>query len=118
MIRLIWTASIHIRGILRAWLPSNILLDRIRILRRLRWGIPAMLIAIPYLAIAYECTSLVHAGWTGWLNLVALTCIWTAFKFIAMGPISLILLAKARFTEHRLRTRPAAEATATPAPSA
>ena len=34
----LWNASIHTRIFLRRWMPTNILLDRLRIRRCLRWG--------------------------------------------------------------------------------
>jgi hypothetical protein len=63
MIRLIWTVSVHTRYFLRRYMPTNILLDAIRTRRRgLKWGIPAMLLAIPYLLIANVCVELVEQG--------------------------------------------------------
>lgn len=105
MLRLIWTASGHTAAYLRAYMPSNILLDRIRRRDGLKWGIPAMLIAVPYLAIAYWCTTLIDAGGPGWLHLIVLVTIWSGLKFIIMGPVSLVLLAKARFGEWGERRR-------------
>lgn len=105
MLRFIWTASSHIAAYLRAYLPSNILLDRIRRRDGLTWGIPAMLIAIPYFAIAYWCTTLIDADGPGWLHLVVLVACWSGLKFLIMGPVSVILLAKARLAEHREQRR-------------
>ena len=39
MIRLIWNLSVRTRLFLRAWMPTNILLDAIRTRRGLRWGV-------------------------------------------------------------------------------
>ena len=52
MIRLLWAASTSIRNFMRRYMPSNVLLDAIRTRRGLKWGVPAMLLAIPYLLIA------------------------------------------------------------------
>lgn len=101
MLRLIWNASGHIAAYLRAYMPSNILLDLIRTRRGLKYGIPAMLIAVPYFAIAYWCTTLIDAGGPGWLHLIVLVTIWSVLKFLVMGPVSLILLARVRLAEHR-----------------
>ncbi|HWV50877.1 MAG TPA: sulfate permease [Microbacterium sp.] len=101
MIRLLWNASLHIRAFLRTWMPSNIVLDLVRRRQNLRWGIPAMLLAAPYFAVAYWCRGMIEAGGPGWLNLVVLLCIWSALKFIIMGPVSVVLLAKARIREKR-----------------
>lgn len=52
MFRLIWTLSAHTRYYLRRYMPTNRLLDAIRRRPNLKWGIPAMLLAVPYLLIA------------------------------------------------------------------
>ena len=57
MIHLIWTLSPHTRYYLRRYMPTNRLLDAIRRRRNLKWGIPAMLLAVPYLLIASTCTN-------------------------------------------------------------
>ncbi|MBM7231317.1 MULTISPECIES: hypothetical protein [Actinomycetes] len=109
MIRLIWTLSARTRYYLRRYMPTNRLLDAIRRRPNLRWGIPAMLIAVPYLLIASICTNAIAAGAPGWLHLVVLWAVWNAMKFIVMGPVSLVLLVRARIREavarRRARTR-------------
>jgi hypothetical protein len=89
MIRLIWTLSAHTRYYLRRYMPTNRLLDAIRRRPNLRWGIPAMLLAVPYLLIASICTNALADGAPGWLHLVVLWGVWNAMKFIVMGPVSL-----------------------------
>lgn len=105
MIRLIWTLSAHTRYYLRRYMPTNRLLDAIRRRRNLRWGIPAMLLAVPYLLIASICTNALDQGAPGWLHLVVLWSVWNAMKFIITGPISLVLLARARIREAGARRR-------------
>ncbi|NYE93875.1 phosphotransferase system glucose/maltose/N-acetylglucosamine-specific IIC component [Psychromicrobium silvestre] len=95
MFRLIWAASVHTR-FLRRYMPTNRLLDAIRTRRGLKWGIPAMFLAVPYLFAASICTSLMADGGPGWLNLLVLLFIWNAMKFIVMGPITAVLLARTR----------------------
>lgn len=99
MLRTLLVASIQTRGILRAWLPSNILLDLIRTRGGLKWGVPAMLIAGPYLALAQWATTTIDHGGPGLLHLVFLICVWSAFKFLIMGPISLLKLILVRARE-------------------
>lgn len=99
MIRLLWNASNTIRRFLRRYTPTNILLDRTRSRRGLRWGVLAMLLAIPYLAIAYWAGSVVDDGGPGWLNIVVLLGIWNAFKMLSFGPASLIMLVAVRLLE-------------------
>lgn len=87
-------------GVLRH-APTNLLLNAIRTRRGLKWGIPAMLLAVPYLAVAHWCTTLIGDGGPGWLHLVVLVCIWNALKLALFGPVSLVMLAKVRARERR-----------------
>ncbi|WP_150462944.1 sulfate permease [Nesterenkonia ebinurensis] len=105
MIRLIWAASVHTRYFLRRYMPTNILLDLIRTRRGLKWGIPAMLLAIPYLFAATMCRGLIEDGGPGSLNLLVLLFIYNAMKFTIMGPVSLVLLARVRLREWEQRQR-------------
>ena len=100
MIRLIWTVSVHTRYFLRRYMPTSILLDAIRTRRRgLKWGIPAMLLVIPYLLIANFCVELVEHGAPGWLHLIVLWAIWNMLKMLWIGPVSAVLLIRARVRE-------------------
>jgi len=105
MIRLLWAASVHTRYFLRRYMPTNRLLDAIRTRRGLKWGLPAMLLAGPYLLAAGICTNLVTDGGPGWLNVLVILFIWNAMKFLIMGPVSVILLARARIYEAAQRRR-------------
>ena len=105
MIRLLWTASTEVRYFLRRYMPSNILLDLIRRRNGLKWGVPAMLLAAPYLGVAAWCTTLIESGGPGWLHLVVLICIWNALKMIVIGPVSVVLLVRARAKERQARKR-------------
>lgn len=105
MFRLLWAASAHTRHYLRRYMPTNVALDAIRTRRGLKWGVPAMLLAVPYLLAASICTNLIADGGPGWLNLLVLLFIWNAMKFIIMGPVSLVLLVRARLAESAARRR-------------
>lgn len=105
MIRLLWALSVRIRYFLRRYMPTNILLDLIRSRCGLKWGIPAMLMAAPYLLAASICTNLIAGGAPGWLNLLVLLFIWNAMKFLIMGPVSVVLLARVRIQEAAARRR-------------
>ncbi|OFL64935.1 MULTISPECIES: hypothetical protein [unclassified Brevibacterium] len=113
MLALIWFAAIAVGVfittrytlVISPWLPSNLILNAIRTRRGLKWGVPAMLLAIPYFAIAYWCTVAIDTGATGLLHLVVLICIISGFKFIWIGPLSLIHLAAARLREHAQHRR-------------
>lgn len=108
MIRLLLAASIHIRDFLRRYMPSNVVADLVRTRRGLKWGIPAMLLAVPYLGVAYWCTTLLDAEGPGWLNLIVLLCVWSGFKMLWLGPVSLVLLIRAKMREFGARRRAAA----------
>lgn len=103
MFRLIWTASVHTRYFLRRCMPTNILLDAIRTRRGLKWGCPAMLLAVPYLYAAGILRVLIEDGGPGWLHVLVLVCVWNAMKFAIMGPVSLVLLLRVRAAEWRDR---------------
>lgn len=105
MIRLIWNLSVRTRLFLRTWMPTNILLDAIRTRRGLRWGVPAMLLAVPYLLIANLCVQAIPDNGPGWLHLVVLWSIWNSFKMLWIGPVSVVLLIGARLRERAERRR-------------
>ena len=105
MFRTIWVISIHLRNFMRRFMPTNILLDAIRTRRGLKWGVPAMLLAIPYLFAASTCTALVDGGASRWLYVVALVCIWNALKFIVIGPVSVVLLLRCKRAQDRAKQR-------------
>jgi len=105
MIRLLWALSAQARYYLRRYMPTNIALDAIRTRRGLKWGIPAMLVAVPYFLAANYCLTLIEHGGPGGLNLLVLVFCWNALKFLIMGPISLVLLIRARLEESATRRR-------------
>ncbi|WGH92502.1 sulfate permease [Auritidibacter ignavus] len=111
MFRLIWIASIHVRIFMRRWMPTNRVLDKVRTRKGLKWGVPAMLLAIPYLYFASLLAIIVRDGGPGWLNIFVLISMWSALKMLWIGPISLILLARVRLREHAQRRAEHREAT-------
>lgn len=72
MFRSIWMLSIHAHDFFQHYMPSNRLLAATRTRRGLKWGVPAMLVGVPYLAIANVCTILIDRGAPEWLHLVVL----------------------------------------------
>jgi hypothetical protein len=102
MIRLLWNASTHARAFLRRYMPTNILLDAIRTRRGLKWGVPAMLLAMPYMLLASICTNVIADDGPGWFNLLVLLFCWNALKFLAIGPTSLASLIRARLRNHKV----------------
>lgn len=100
MFRLIWAVSVRTHSILK-YAPTNLLIAATRTRRGLRWGLPAMLLAIPYLFAAHWCVTTIEAGGPGWLNLVVLLCGWNSIKLTLNGPASFLRLLQARSTEWR-----------------
>ncbi|MET0714337.1 MAG: sulfate permease [Mycetocola sp.] len=90
---------------LRRFMPTNILLDAIYTRRGLKWGVPAMLLAIPYALAAVLCVGLVQTGGSGWLNVLALLFVWNALKIFIAGPMALMRLLRVRSREARARRR-------------
>lgn len=76
--------------------PTNLLLGAIRTRRGLKWGIPGMFLAVPYIYAAAICTTIINDGGPGWLYLLVLLFIWNALKFLWIGPVSLLLLLRSR----------------------
>ena len=112
MFRLIWMLSVRTRDYLHRYMPSNRLLAAIRTRRGLKWGIPAMLVALPYILIASICSGAVADGGPGWFHLIVLRACWNALKFIIMGPASVVLLGRARLREAAIRRHQRREALA------
>ena len=104
MFRLIWAVSTRAHGIL-AYAPTNLLIAATRTRRGLRWGIPAIFAAVPYFLAAQWCVTTIEHGGPGWLNLLVLLCAWNAIKLILNGPITVVLLIRARLSELRERRR-------------
>ncbi len=103
MFRSIWILSIYVRAFMRRCMPTNVILNLIRRRQGLKWGVPAMALAIPYLLIAFWCVNFTAAGGPGWVNFVTLLALWNMMKFIAIGPASLVLLFRCRRYEARER---------------
>jgi hypothetical protein len=114
MFRLIWAVSVRAHGIL-SYAPTNLLIAATRTRRGLRWGIPSMLLAAPYLLAVHWCVTTIESGGPGWLNLLVLLCAWNSIKLILNGPITVVLLIRTKIRErarpnvwlvspHRLRT--------------
>jgi hypothetical protein len=95
----LWNLSVHTRALLRRAAPTNILLDKLRTRRGLKWGAPAMLIGIAYLGLATITTTLIDHGWSPWLYVLTILFLWDGLKFLINGPIGLIELLLAHIRE-------------------
>lgn len=102
LIRPIMTACVGVRAYLHRYMPTNVLLGRLRTRQGLKWGIPAMLLGVAYLGAAAVATTLIERGAPGWVNLLVLLFIWNGLKFLWNGPVSLLILARVRCAEHQL----------------
>lgn len=81
---------------LNRYLPSLRLIQRI-VHRRdsHKWGVPAMLIAVPYLLVANVFKGILEDGGHALFSVPLLWCLVMGIVFLVLGPISLLLLAKA-----------------------
>lgn len=99
MFALIWMLSTRIRYFLRRYAPTNILLAALHTRRGLKWGLPAMLLAGPYLLGVVLCAEAAAQTGDAWLNLLVVLFVWNAMKFLVAGPVCLAQLALARIRE-------------------
>lgn len=102
MVRLLWMLSVTTRYYLRSFTPTNWLVGAIRSRRGLKWGVPAMLLAVPYLYTAGYLTVLIEEGAPDWLHLLVLLCRWNVFKMLWIGPVSLVQLLHVRGAERQM----------------
>ena len=84
-------------------MPTNILIRATHTRRGLKWGVPAMLLAVVYIVIAAALAQWVAGGAPGWINLLVLLCLWNALKFVINGPVTLVRLVRVRSYERRYR---------------
>lgn len=89
MFRLLWNLSAALCGYLRAYLPINRAVDRLRGPRGLKWAIPVSLIATPsYLFGLSVCATIVERGGPAHVNLLVLLFAWNAIKLAATGVLT------------------------------
>lgn len=84
-------------------MPTNILIRATHTRRGLKWGVPAMLLAVVYIVIAAALAQWVAGGAPGWINLLVLVSLWNALKFVVNGPITVVWLLRRRAHERRYR---------------
>lgn len=82
--------------------PTNILIRATHTRRGLKWGVPAMLLAVVYVVIGAALAQWVAGGAPGWINLLVLVCLWNALKVVVNGPVTLVRLVRVRAIERRL----------------
>ena len=87
------------------FMPTAVVIDAINTRHGLKWGVPAMLLAVPYALAAIYCRLQVDAGGPGWLNLLVILCLWNTLKFLLIGPISLLKLIAVHVREAVARRR-------------
>ena len=99
-------AAVRIHAVLQH-APTNLLLNWLRQRPHLRCGILFMLLGVAYLAAGLGLHLWIEAGAPDWLYLPAILVFWNGLKFLAFGPVSLVLLARCRIREHIERRRTA-----------
>lgn len=100
MLGFIFSGVAAVVSVLGRFLPSFLLIKRI-IYRRdsHKWGVPAMLIAVPYFLVANIFKGILEDGGEAWLSVPLLWCLIMGIVFLVLGPVSLLMLAKARTWE-------------------
>ena len=91
----------RIYAFLQRTMPTNILIRATHTRRGLKWGAPAMLLALVYIVVAAALAQWVAGGAPGWINLLVLLCLWNALKFVVNGPITVVGLLRVRRRERR-----------------
>lgn len=81
------------------WLPSNILVRRVRTRRGLRWGMPLALLGLVYFIAGVGCVGAVELGGPGWWYVGVAVCWWTALKLVGHGLYATIALPIVRAQE-------------------
>ena len=99
MFGIIWVLTARAHYSFRRFMPTNIALDAIHTRRGLKWGVPAMLVAVPYTLAAALCAGLVEAGGSGWLYLLTVLFVWNTLKFVVAGPATVFWLLAIRHRE-------------------
>lgn len=84
-------------------MPTNMIIRATHTRRGLKWGVPAMLLAVLYVVIGATFAQWVADGAPGWINLLVLVCLWNALKFVVNGPVTLVRLVRVRAIERRYR---------------
>ena len=105
MFEFILAATARSYFFLRRFMPTAIVIDAINTRRGLKWGVPAMLLAVPYAVAAEYCRAQIEAGGPGWLNLLVLVSLWNTIKFVVIGPVSMLKLIAVRVRETVARPR-------------
>lgn len=105
MILLLIAISISIHDVLRHYTPSNVIRDLVRTREGLKWGVPAMLLAVPYFGVAYWFTTIIDTGASKWIYLIVFLCLWSGIKMLWLGPISVVMLTRSRAQELAARCR-------------
>jgi len=84
-------------------MPTNMIIRATHTRGGLKWGVPAMLLAVVYVVIGAALAQWVADGAPGWINLLVLLCLWNALKFVVNGPVTLGRLVRLRGIERRYR---------------
>lgn len=88
---LLWRLSAVIANFMHSYMPTNILLDRLRTHSGPKWAVPVAMLLFPtYLLAANITTTLIARGGPDWMNLFVMLCIWNAMKFGWLVPVILI----------------------------
>jgi|LSQX01.3.fsa_nt_gb hypothetical protein len=88
-----------VSGVARVVATLNRYLPSLRLIQRIihrrdshKWGVPAMLFAVPYFLVANIFKGIIEDGGHALFSVPLLWCLVMGIAFVVLGPISLILL--------------------------
>ncbi|WP_454118432.1 sulfate permease [Microbacterium lacticum] len=87
MLQLLIAFVSRIYAFFQRTMPTNILIRATHTRRGLKWGVPAMLLAVLYIVIAAALAQWVAGGAPGWINLVVLVCL--CYAVVVVMPMML-----------------------------
>lgn len=99
MLRIIFTGIARAAVLMQRYVPSLRLITRIRRRDGLKWGLPAMPIAGLYFLLARLCQELINGGGSWLLSIPMLWCLIIGIAFLTLGPVSVVMLIRARARE-------------------
>lgn len=89
MLSLCMYLAAAIRGYMAFYMPTNRAIDWLRSPRRLKWAIPAAVVATPaYLFAMSVCMTIIERGGPGYFSVLVLLFAWNALKFVVVGALT------------------------------
>ena len=95
-----WAVSSGLYGLFQRFAPSNIVIRRVHTRSGIKWGLVGLAGVVVYGVVMVVARGVLHDGGPGWVNLIFFVAFWSALKFAALIPVSVISLLWVRHREH------------------